>query len=175
MPHKNISSGQLKRLHILWKQYSSRNLDFHPDQRLLWASQQVKRTLTSFRQLTLAEASDLINILQGSMGIAETSPSRGVRKYRSRIKDSSQARAAGTEGRRGSRRTVTIATAEDLAMIQAQLNQMQWTRERLQAFLESPSSALGKRTSTELRTLADVNRVLWALKRIDRSQRRETA
>jgi hypothetical protein len=59
-----------------------------------------------------------------------------------------------------------MATSEDLAMIDAQLTLMDWTRARLDAFLASSSSPLGKRSNPQLRTVADVNRVMWALKRI---------
>jgi cytochrome c2 len=55
-------------------------------------------------------------------------------------------------------------------MLDAMLTEMQWTRERLDAFLTSPSSPL--RGRTQLRTVGDVNRVLWALKRIAARQAR---
>jgi hypothetical protein len=180
MPEPKITRDQLKRLQTLWGQYARRELYrpvliepalFHKidrEQRLAWAAQQIGRNVSSFKDLTLAEASTLINILQGAMGIAETSPSVRPRRYRSRIKDKDQAHAAGTEGRRGNRHTLTVATAEDLAMIDAQLGEMGWTRARLDAFLQSPSSPLGekRRSNPQLRTVGDINSVLWALRRI---------
>lgn len=174
MPSESkISTPQLKRLQTLWGQYASRTIlkSDSRDERLSWASGVVNRTIASFKELTLAEASTLINLLQSELGIAETSPARGQRRYRSAIKDRDRARAAGTEGRKGSRDSLTIATAEDISMIDVQLNLMGWTRARLDALLSSPSSPLGRRSNPELRTLKDVNRVFWALKKIARKSK----
>jgi hypothetical protein len=57
---------------------------------------------------------------------------------------------------------VSIATAEDLAPIDEMRQRLGWSREAFDAWLRSPSSPL--KTSTALRTLADCNRVRWALK-----------
>jgi hypothetical protein len=171
MSKTGISAAQLTRLQVLWTQYAGREMMKNSrDQRLRWASEQTKRAISSFKELTLSEASDLINLLQSEMGIKESSPAVRPRRFRSRMKDRDQAHAAGTEGRRGSRGNFTIAQAEDLSMLDAMLTEMQWTRERLDAFLTSPSSPL--RGRTQLRTVGDVNRVLWALKRIAARQAR---
>jgi hypothetical protein len=171
MTQTKISAAQLTRLQVLWTQYASREMMKNSrDERLRWASEQTKRAISSFKELTLSEASDLINLLQSEMGIKESSPAVRPRRFRSRMKDRDQAHAAGTEGRRGSRGNFTIAQAEDLSMLDAMLTEMQWTRERLDAFLTSPSSPL--RGRTQLRTVGDVNRVLWALKRISERQTR---
>jgi len=164
MQAQSISAAQLTRLQVLWNQHANREMMQNSRAaRLCWASAQVDRVLSSFKELTLSEASTLINLLQAEMGIKETSPAARPRRYRSRIKDRDQAQAAGTEGRRGSR--------SKFAMIDAQLTAMNWTRERLDAFLRSPSSPIGKRSSDpKLRTLGDINRVLWALKRIAKQQ-----
>jgi hypothetical protein len=144
------------------------------EERLRWASQQTKRSILSFKDLTLSEASDLINLLQSDMGIKESSPAVRPRRFRSRMKDRDQAHAAGTEGRRGSRGKLTIATSDDLAMIDSIINELGWDRARLDAFLRSPSSPLGGRSNIQLRTVGDVNRVLWALKGIaDRQAKAE--
>ena len=167
MAEPTITRDQIRRLQTLWGQYARREMsNVSRADRLVWASEQCKRTILSFNDLTLREASMLINILQGAMGIAETNPAARQRRYRSRIKDRDQAHAAGTEGRRGDVRKVSFATAEDLAMIDTRLGEMGWSRVRLDAFLASPSSPLGRRSNPQIRTLADVNRVLWALKRI---------
>jgi hypothetical protein len=171
MTQTKISAAQLTRLQVLWTQYASREMMKNSrHERLRWASEQTKRAISSFKELTLSEASDLINLLQSEMGIKESSPAVRPRRFRSRMKDRDQAHAAGTEGRRGSRGNFTIAQAEDLSMLDAMLTEMQWTRERLDAFLTSPSSPL--RGRTQLRTVGDVNRVLWALKRIAARQAR---
>jgi hypothetical protein len=173
MSNEQISRDQLKRLQTLWSKYARHELwdNSSRGQRISWASAVTKRQLSSFNDLTSSEASTLISLIQAEMGIAETSPARAKRQYRSRIKDRDQAHAAGTEGRRGKSNSLTIATSEDLAMVDAQLTSMEWTRALLDAFLASSSSPLGKRSNPQLRTLGDVNRVLWALKRIARKSK----
>jgi len=173
MTQQKISNAQLTRLQVLWSQYVHREMIKNSrDERLRWASEQTKRAISSFKELTLSEASDLINLLQSEMGIKESSPAVRPRRFRSRMKDRDQAHAAGTEGRRGSRGKFTIATASDLAMIDAMITELGWDRERLDAFLRSPSSPLGGRSNIQLRTVGDINRVLWALKRIAARQTR---
>jgi hypothetical protein len=175
MSKTGISDAQLKRLQVLWNKYVSREMIKNSrDERLRWASQQIKRAISSFKELRLSEASDLINLLQSEMGIKESSPAVRPRRFRSRMKDRDQAHAAGTEGRRGSRDKFTIATADDLAMIDTMLTEMEWTRERLDAFLSSPSSPLRTSHNRQLRTVGDVNRVLWALKGIAARQSKGT-
>jgi hypothetical protein len=170
MPAQSISNAQLTRVQVLWSQYVSREMMKNSrDERLRWASEQTKRAISSYKDLTLSEASDLINLLQAELGIKESSPSVRPRRFRSRIKDRDQAQTAGTEGRRGSRDKFTIASSEDLGMIDAQLTDMNWTRDRLDAFLRSPSSPLGRKLNAQIRTVGDVNRVLWALKRIGKA------
>jgi hypothetical protein len=175
MTQSTISTAQLTRLQVLWTQHAGREMMKNSrDERLRWASEQTKRAISSFKELRITEASDLINLLQAELGIKESSPAVRPRRFRSRIKDRDQAQAAGTEGRRGSRDKFTIATAEDLGMIDAKLSDMGWTLERLDAFLRSPSSPLRGRSNTQLRTVGDVNKVLWALKRIAERQARGT-
>jgi hypothetical protein len=175
MSKEGISAAQLTRLQVLWSQYVNREMMKNSrEERLRWASQQTKRSILSFKDLTLSEASDLINLLQSDMGIKESSPAVRPRRFRSRMKDRDQAHAAGTEGRRGSRGKLTIATSDDLAMIDSIINELGWDRARLDAFLRSPSSPLGGRSNIQLRTVGDVNRVLWALKGIaDRQAKAE--
>src|SRR5205807_10521553 len=64
--------------------------------------------------------------------------------------------------------TVDIGVRPPLVM-----NLMGWNNSRLEAFLHSLSSPLGKRSNPQLRTLADVNKVLWALKNIERKSKPE--
>lgn len=175
----SITRGQLKRLQTLWGQYARHEMIPNTrEERLRWASSQFKYVaVTSFKELTDADASFLINRLQSMMGIKETSPAAATRRYRSGIKDRDRAHAAGTEGRRGKKDKLTIAAAEDLEMIDRQLAEMGWDRARLDALLISPSSPLGARRSSnpQIRTLADVNRVMWALRRIAKAARQVPA
>src|ERR1700681_3595407 len=69
MSETKISSAQLKRLQVLWGQYASHEMTkYSRADRLIWASEQTKRTILSFTDLTLSEASDLINLLQAELG-----------------------------------------------------------------------------------------------------------
>lgn len=187
MPEPRITKDQLKRLQTLWGQYARRelwadapNIDMEPrlrgqisrTTRLEWASHNSGREIRSFKDLTLSEASVLINVIQDALGIKESSPAAGKRRYRSRIKDRDLARAAGTEGRRGYDKKLTLATAEDLEMIDRQLSAMSWDRGRLDALLRSSSSPLGRRSNPEIRTIGDVNRILYALRGIARHTRK---
>jgi hypothetical protein len=176
MPESSITKGQLKRLQTLWSQYSRHELIPNTrGDRLHWANERLQHmrsarlsAISSFRDLTTEEASSLINAIQGMLGIKETSPAAAKRRYRSRIKDRDQAHAAGTEGRRGHSNKLTLAMAEDLEMIDHQLAEMSWDRARLDALLRSPSSPLGRRSNPQIRTLGDVNRIMYALKGIAR-------
>lgn len=183
MPSSKITTAQLTRLQVLWGQYARRDMIKNSrEERLRWANEELYHLsasgdsarphfIESFKELSLSQASDLINILQGILGIKETSPAVSPRRFRSRIKNREEAHAAGTEGRRGSRTNFTVASTENLAMLDMKLTSMGWTRARLEAFLQSPSSPL--RGRSEIRTVGDINRVLWALKRIDERQAKQ--
>jgi hypothetical protein len=174
MSGNNISKAQLKRLQTLWSMYARHNLiNNSREERLRWSNSELGKNsaIASFRELSSSEASTLINTLQGQLGIRESRPARAPR----RRLDRDQAQAAGTEGRRGSRKNLTLATSEDLALIDEQLQLMGWDRARLDAFLRSPSSPLRGRSSIQLRTVADVNRVLWPLRRIARDAKKREA
>jgi hypothetical protein len=184
MTQTMITAAQLKRLQVLWGQYARREMIKNSrEERLSWANENLRNRalgaqrlscIASFKELTLAEASGLINALQSILGVKESSPAVRPRRFRSRIKDRDLAHAAGTEGRRGSRSKLTIASTEDLGMIDAQLTDMGWTRDRLDAFLSSPSSPL-RGGSNQLRTIGQINRVLWALKGIAKHQAKAEA
>ncbi|MDE3162517.1 MAG: hypothetical protein KGL64_04585 [Acidobacteriota bacterium] len=103
----------------------------------------------------------LIDGLQGQLGL------HAPRKRRSLDRES--ARRAGTEGRKGSSSaSVTLACAADLARIQHALTMIGWNESQLEAWLRSSRSPLGSRSNPTIRTLADANRVWWALKRVAR-------
>jgi|SRR5579884_1191182 len=168
-----ITDAQLRRLQTLWGQYARHEMIKNSrEERLHWASTNAQRAIFTFNELSLSEASNLINLLQSNLGLAETKPNMPRRRYRSRIKDRDLAHAAGTEGRRSAtKKRATMASAEDLQMIDNQLTAMHWTRSRLDAFLRSPSSPLGVRRSNPcIRTVGDVNRVLDGLRGIERKK-----
>ena len=166
-----ISAAQLTRLQTLYSKFAAGDLgvDVHSrEARLAWAARNLGRTIESFRDLTRAEAQSLISVLQVSLGIPETRPAR-------RPRSRAAARAAGIEGRRGAElEPSTIATAADLALVDRELQKLGWTQERFQAWLRSPSSPLRRQANPQIRTLGDVNKVLWPLKKMARRALQET-
>lgn len=162
-----ITPGQLRRLQVLYGQLCA-----HTDQgkdrdsRLIWASTLIERSIASFSDLTQADARHLIDCLQASLCIPPTERPRPRRRRMSR----DAAQRAGTEGRRGnSSKETTLTGPTDLARIRYALDTLGWSQTQLDGWLRSPSSPLGKKSSPEIRTLADANRIWWALKRmIDR-------
>jgi hypothetical protein len=67
-------------------------------------------------------------------------------------------------GRRGhEQEEIRLVDAATLALLDRLLGRLGWTRERLDAFLRSRKSPV---RSGAIRTLAEANRVIWALKRM---------
>jgi hypothetical protein len=154
-----LKDGQLVALQTLWSQYARRSLDVtrgnERDERLRWASENIGRQITSFKNLSVDEAAKLIDMLQLANG------------RQPRARSQSRARAAGTHGRRGNKSNTTeIASAADLKRIQDALTRLGWDQTRFESWLQSASSPLGQRSNIQLRTVADANRVWWALKRL---------
>lgn len=158
-----IKPGQLVTLQTLWSQYARHSLDVprtrDREERLRWASGNIGRSIASFKELSRDEAATLINTLQMSLG-------RAV-KDRPRPRSQSAGQAAGTHGRRGQRTNVeAIASADDHARIQDALTRLGWNEERFAGWLKSPSSPLGKMADPQVRTVAQANKVWWALKNL---------
>jgi hypothetical protein len=179
---KYISVGQIPKLQTLWSQWSAVSFDYSTRaivlpateraRRLEWASEQLGRQVESFKDLTRSEASQLIDVLLRSTGQEVIAPDRSKKR-----KSREDAHAAGTAGRRGGQsKEIRLASADDLAAIDELLSELAWDRARLDAWLKSPSSPLGRRSNPEIRTLADANKVRWALKRMrDREQKKVSA
>lgn len=153
----SISRPQLRALQALWTTVAGREIaELHSEDprevRLRAVGKIIGREISSFSDLTAGEAARAINALKKSLGQST---------LRRRIRDRAAAHAYGTEGRKGSR-TATIATADDIAKITSALTRLGWTMERFEAWLRSPSGALGGRDV--LRTVGDCNKVWWALK-----------
>ncbi len=156
-----INPRQLRRLQTLYNQFERHTLDVDAgrDARLAWASRMTGRTIDSFNQLSLDEAKRCIDALQGVLGVK--APNRSPRPRMSRY----AAEKAGTEGRRDQiHAETTLVTETDLSRIQDQLSRLGWEQPTLERFLLSSRSPLKGRT--QIRTLGDSNKVLWALKRI---------
>jgi hypothetical protein len=140
--------------------------------RLEWASKQLGREIESFKQLTRSEASKLIDVLLRALGQEVVAPDRSKRSRAG----GSDAQRRGTAGRKNDKSSeVRMVTADDLAAIDALLDELAWDRARLDAFLRSPSSPLGRRSDPQVRTDKDANRVIWALKRIRARQEKKVS
>ena len=169
---KTISRPQLTRLQTLYSQAArSLSLDNSRDDRMAWAGEVLDTPVTSFSKLSVGDAKTLIDALQATLGIAETSPARrGYTSTREREKQ-------GTEGRRDQLHAETTMLAGDeevLQLVRAEMTALGWNEDRLRAFLRSGRGPLGGRDA--IRTLGDANSVHWALKRMrEREQRRKVA
>jgi hypothetical protein len=129
--------------------------------RLEWASENLGRRVDSFKQLTKDEARRLIDVLKVSLGQAIN-----VRPYRSgRIRSREVAQAAGTSGRRNvSTNAVFMARPEDISRIEQAIERLGWTRDSFNFWLNSKYSPIRRNNISEIHTVADANRVWWALK-----------
>lgn len=148
-------------MQTLWGQFARKSLDVPASDRaarMAWASGVVQHQVESFNSLSADEAKLLITTLQSSLGLA-ASPAK-------RIRSRERAKAAGTEGRRGSSKSATLVSANELEMIKRKLQELGWTQETFERWLHSPSSPLAKSASKQIRTVGDANRVYWALKHI---------
>ena len=153
-----ITKKQMRRLQTLYGQLAAHSLDgTDRSSRLNWASSQVGRPIESFRDLTADEARQLIDGLQGQLGVKAPLKQRLSRDA---------AHRAGTEGRRNSpyKSSPQIVSAADLEVITSYYLRLGWTREQFDAWLSSSRSPLSKRARPVIATLADANAVRWALK-----------
>jgi hypothetical protein len=129
--------------------------------RLAWASEHTGREVSSFSNLSLDEARNLIDMLKGSLGQPLGEKPRPWRRVYSR----DRAQAAGRAGRRGDASSlIQLASPEDLARVDELLRRLDWTQEQFNAWLRSPRSPVGSKDQFAIRTAAQANRIYWALK-----------
>jgi hypothetical protein len=153
-----ITKAQLAKVQTLFAQLASRDLSLENtrESRLAWASGLCRRPITSFSSLTADEAGRLIDTAQGQLGLECKQPRRTPE----------QARRRGLDGRRdgqefaGQPQMVSGAELEEIASYAARLGM---DRARLDAFLASGSSPLGRRSKPEIRTTAEAGKVRFAL------------
>ncbi len=156
-----ISAAALKKLQTLYSQFAANSTDPRTrsrEERLLWASFVCGRTVTSFSELTRDDAKRAIDALQKTL----RKPSR------SRM-GQERARRHGIDGRRDGQEFTPwpqLAGKFDLEMIRSFYERLGWTPENFEMWLHSKRSPLGRRTDPTIRTVADANRVRWALKRM---------
>jgi len=153
-----ITPRQLRRLQTLWgifcRQLGLGRPGDTREARLAWVGGQIGRQISSCKDLSRAEAERAIDALQACL------PPELVKHRRL---GRGEARALGTAGRRqGASKVARPAGPEELRHIEELLAKLGWDNRRLEAFLRSRSGPL--RGRAVIRTLADANRVRWALK-----------
>jgi hypothetical protein len=158
----NISRAQVRVLQSLWSAYARHSLDAGDGDpraaRLAWGSALVGRELASFRDLHADEAARLIELLKQALG-------QEVKPHWRRPRDRESARAAGRHGRKGVPIEIPVLAApEDVARVHELRERVGMSLEGFEAWLRSRSSPLGRFGDATLRTVADCNKVLWALK-----------
>lgn len=128
--------------------------------RLAWASEILGREVSSFTALCSDEAALLIDTLKRALGQKVTPPRRRPGR--------DQAFAYGTAGRRNQvSNEIQLVDEATLDLIAHLAIRLGWTVERFDVFLLSPSSPV---RSGAIRTLAEANRIIWALKNMLRHQ-----
>ena len=157
----NINSQQLKRLQTLYGQFVRQEFAaaISREQRLVWASELCGREIQSFNELTRDEAKRAIDALQGAMNVKHPSQRR-------KRMPRDQARRHALDGRHDGEEFANapqLAGAEDLQVIDSYRARLGWERSQFDAWLRSPRSPLGRRSSPQVRTKAEANRVRWAL------------
>jgi len=177
---ETVSRAQLGALQVLYSKWSAAGFASDQDEharsaRLVWASENVGRSVSSFSDLTRDEARRLIDLLKTFLGQKLTRPSNPWRRIREHI----PAQQAGMAGRKGIDSTlVQLSSTDDLARIGELLERLEWSEEHYRKWLLSARSALPGSDGT-IRTLAEANRVYWALKamvvRCGRWERTRTA
>ena len=157
-----VSKRQLGRLQTLYAQFSRHEIGMSNsrEERLSWASQRLRKPVTSFSNLSSADAGFLIDGLQDALGVK--TPSRP----RPRL-DRAQARRAGVDGRRDNQEFASapqLASAIDLEVISNYYSRLGWERAQFDAWMRSSRSPLKHKSAPTITTMADANRVRWALK-----------
>lgn len=160
----NSANGdQIKALQALYSLWQRHTLDLSGDPRavrLMWASENTGRNISSFSDLTRDEARILIDLLKGYVGQSVGKP----QPWR-RINSRERAQAAGTAGRRDEVTSfIQMASPDDLARVDELVLRLAWTPEQFNAWLKSPRSPLGSTDQAVIHTAVQANRIYWALK-----------
>jgi hypothetical protein len=164
---KPISAQQLKRLQTQYARFAAASADPRTrsrEERLLWASLIVGRTVASFSKLTSEEAATAIMRLQ-----QDTPQTKARPKPMDRDAAERHAKDGRWDGEKF-RPTPQIASEFDLANIAKYYTRLGWDRDTFDRWLRSPRSPLGRRSQPQIRTVAQANRVRWALKKMLQSR-----
>jgi hypothetical protein len=151
----NLSPSQLRRLQTLWGLFCRQSSTDASDReaRLSWASGAIGRPISSFKDLTSDEAIAAIDAMQKHLPAELLWKKRPARRA---------AHAYGVAGRRGRTETeIRLVDAETLRLLDALVGKLGWSREQFDGFLRGKSSPV---RSGSIRTLAEANRCIWAIK-----------
>lgn len=151
-----ISKLQLKAVQALWHVHAKRTLGVDPNDRqarLKWLSVATGRTIASSKDLSFAEAREVIDALKKSLGQVD----------KPRPRDRQFARALGMEGRRGNDDNAAMLVDErSLKIIDEYRQRLMWPELELQAWLAGKNSPL--RGAHAIRTVGDARRVQYGMK-----------
>ena len=158
------TKAQIARLMTVYHQLAAHEVGVDNDRasRMQWASQLLGRTVDSFSSLTVAEATRLIDAAQAAAG--------KVFPLRPKL-SGKEARRAGTDGRKDTAFDAApqMIAAYQVEMIERLYLRLDWTRAHFEAWLERKQGS-PLRGRKQIRTVADGNKVIWALKCILRDR-----
>jgi hypothetical protein len=157
-----ITPNQLKRLQVVYGQLARHEIGVGTDRaaRLAWASELLHKPVKSFSAISFEDAGFLIDQIQQQLGV------KAPTKPRTRL-PREQARRAGKDGRFDGQEFAhapQMASAGDLAAVESYYMRLGWGRAQFDAWLRSPRSPLKHKAAPTIATVADANRVRWALK-----------
>jgi hypothetical protein len=161
---QSITAQQLKRLQTLYSQFAAASPDPRTrsrEERLLWASLVVGRQVASFGELSSEEANTAIARLDKDV------PQKKRRRAKPMGRDAGERHAK--DGRWDGEKfvpTPQLASAVDLENIEQYYHRLGWDRDTFDRWLRSPRSPLGRRSQPKIVTVAQANRVRWALKKM---------
>jgi len=150
-----ISPRQLRMLQTLWGFLCQRSQLDPKDReaRLQWVAGAIGRPIASFRELSAGEANIALDAIQKQLPPEMTKRKRPSRRL---------AHFYGTSGRKGSDGlVVNLVDADTRRLLDGLLARLGWKSEQFDAFLHSAKSPV---RSGAIRTLAEANRAIWALK-----------
>lgn len=155
-----IEPRQLRRLQALWRRWSG-SLGLLPE-----ADRQLRYYY--IERITEGRAGKTLDL-------DETTAEQVIQWLRERLRRSEAAQnyAAGTAGRRGYPDPQVPPTLDAWSALWGVARSLGMDRPSLERFIRRHYSGIGLQGLSDLRTMADLNRVLWGLKAVARRSRRE--
>lgn len=155
-----ITKPQLGRLQTLYSQLAAHEIGVGTsrDARMQWATERLRKPVSSFSNLTSDDAGFLIDSIQKQLNVKAPLKRRLNR---------AQARRAGLDGRHDGKeyeKDKQLVSAVDLRTIVDYYTRLGWDRAGFDRFLGSSVSPLKHKSAPAIVTLNDANKVRWALK-----------